>query len=271
MMFSGVDVGYLIVAAVLVAIVAFFYSNLGLGGGQLYVPIMVITFGSFGLVMKDIVPLSLVLAFVTMLTGAYSHSRKKLVSFRLGLELAAAGIVGVAIGVIFTSTVDDRLVKGAFATMLVIVGAKMLSDLYRERKEYATCPSKFSTRCILAGMGATVLTGFLIGSFGIGGGVVSVPLIIYVFKYETRTAIGTSAFIGAILTPAALVAYALNTGEGVEIHWDLALVLMPIVLVLGLAGSTWGLKRLKTKAVRTIFVGGVFLAAATMIFNLLTS
>ena len=268
MMAWDVELSSLIIAAILIAIVAFFYSNLGLGGGQLYVPIMVLTFAGFA--MKDIVPLSLALAFVTMITATYTHNKKKLVYVKLGLELAGAGLIGVAAGVIFTSTVPDALVKAAFAAMLVIVATKMLSDLYRARKEYTSCPTEFSLRCRLMGAGATILTGFLIGSFGIGGGVVSVPLIIYVFRFEARAAIGTSAFIGAILTPAGLIAYWLNSAEGVQIQWELALVLAPIVFVLALAGSTWGLKRLKTRAVRTIFVGGVFLAAALMVYNLLT-
>lgn len=268
MMFSGVDVGSLVIAAVLIAVVAFFYSNLGLGGGQLYVPIMDLTFASF--FMRDIVPLSLALAFVTMVTAAYTHNKKGLVNVRIGVQLAAAGLIGVAGGVVFTSTVPDTLVKVAFAAMLVVVATKMLYDLYNARKDYASCPTTFSLKCRLTGAGVSILTGFLIGSFGIGGGIVSVPLIIYVFKFEPRTAIGTSAFIGAILTPAALFAYWLNSAEGVTIHWELALVLAPIVFVLALVGSTWGLQRLKTKAVKTIFTCGVYLAASEMIYSILS-
>ena len=267
MLFDGVSLSSLLIVAILVAVVAFFYSNLGLGGGQLYVPIMDLFFVSF--LMKDIVPLSLALAFVTMISGAYSHGRKHLVHYRIGLQLAAAGLIGVAGGVIFTSSLPDVWIKAAFATMLVLVATKMLSDIYRQRKDYTSCPTEFSLRCRLTGMGASILTGFLVGSFGIGGGVVSVPLIIYVFKFEPRMAIGTSAFLGAILTPAALIAYWLNSSEGIMIHWDIALVLAPIVLVLAIVGSTWGLQKLRTNTVKTIFTCGVYLAAAEMIYSIL--
>jgi hypothetical protein len=156
--------------------------------------------------------------------------------------------------------------------MLVTAATKMLYDIYTARKDYTSCPAEFSLRCRLTGAGASILTGFLIGSFGIGGGVVSVPLIIYVFKFEPRMAIGTSAFLGAILTPAALFAYWISLGPGVQqIHWSIALVLAPVVLVFAILGSTWGLQRLKTKAVKTIFVCGVFLAAAEMIYSVLVT
>jgi uncharacterized membrane protein YfcA len=107
-----------------------------------------------------------------------------------------------------------------------------------------------------------------VGSFGIGGGVVSVPLIIYVFKIQTRRAIGTSALMGAILTPAALAAYAFN--EGAAIHVDLALTLTPIIFVMAIIGSSWGLAKLRTRVVKIIFTFGVYLAAAEMIYSLLT-
>lgn len=270
MAFEAVGLDNLLIVAVFVAIVAFFYSNLGLGGGQLYVPIM--DFFFLSLVMKEIIPLSLSFAFVTMLSSTYSHSRKKLVDFKLGAYLAGAGLVGVALGVFFTTNADEDLVKGGFTALLLIVATKMIYDIYTAKKDNASSPSEHSSSRLVAGMGVSMITGLLVGSFGIGGGVVSVPLIIYVFKFEPRKAIGTSALLGAILTPAAFVAYALNEGVngGVVIHYDLVLVLAPIVLILAFVGSRWGLEKLKTKAVKTIFTCGVYLAAIEMIYSLLT-
>ena len=256
----------IVVVAVLVGLVGFFYSNLGLGGGQLYVPIMDLFFVS--LVMKEIVPLSLCFAFVTMAGATYTHSRKGLVDFRLGFMLAMGGLIGVVVGVMFTTTVDERLVKIAFAALLLIVATKMLNDMYRSKQGTEPSATELGQKRRLAGVGVSVLTGFLVGSFGIGGGVISVPLIIYVFRFDTRKAIGTSALVGAILTPAAFAAYALR--EGVTIHYDLALVLTPIIFVTALIGSTWGLAKLRTRAVKTIFTGGVYLAASEMVYSLLT-
>jgi uncharacterized membrane protein YfcA len=267
MAFDGLSVESIIIVAILIATVAFFYSNLGLGGGQLYVPIMDLFFVS--LFMREIVPLSLTFAFVTMLSSTYTHSKKHLVDFRLGLLLAAAGLIGVAAGVFFTSEVDDWVVKAGFATLLVVVATKMMYDLYRAKKDNLTSPTDFTFRRKLAGMGVSILTGFFIGSFGIGGGVVSVPLIIYVFKFEPRKAIGTSALLGAILTPAAFIAYVLSAEEGIVIHYQLALVLAPIVFIMAIMGSTWGLQKLKTPVVKTIFTCGVYLAATEMIYSLL--
>lgn len=271
MAFGAVGIDSLIIVTILVAIVAFFYSNLGLGGGQLYVPIMVLFFAN--LPIKEIVPLSLSFAFVTMLTSTYSHGLKALVDFKLGAYLAAAGLIGAVIGVLFTTNVDDEVVKAGFVALLVIVATKMIYDIYAGKKDATTSPTTHSTRRMLGGMGVSILTGLLIGSFGIGGGVVSVPLIIYLFKFEPRRAIGTSAMMGAILTPVAFVVYALNQSVigDLTIHYDLILVLAPIVFIFAFIGSRWGLEKLKTKVVKTIFTCGVYLAAAGMIYSLLMS
>jgi uncharacterized membrane protein YfcA len=267
MVFDGLSVESIIIVAILIAIVAFFYSNLGLGGGQLYVPIMDLFFVS--LFMKDIVPLSLTFAFATMLSSTYTHSKKHLVDFKLGLLLAVGGLIGVAAGVSFTTGVDDWLVKAGFATLLFVVATKMIYDMYMAKKDNVISPTTFNLRLKLAGVGVSIFTGFLIGSFGIGGGVVSVPLIIYVFKFEPRKAIGTSAFLGAMLTPAAFMAYVLSAEDGAVIHYKLVLLLAPIVFIMAIIGSTWGLQKLRTPMVKTIFIGGVYLAAAEMIYSLL--
>lgn len=270
MAFEAVGVDNLIIVAILCAIVAFFYSNLGLGGGQLYVPIMVIFFAS--LEVREIIPISLAFAFATMLSSSYSHGAKGLVDWRLGAQLAVGGLLGVVAGVLVTWNAPENYIKTAFASMLIIVATKMVHDIYRDKKEPAVCPRRFSLGCVLAGVGVSVLTGLLIGMFGIGGGIVSVPLIIYVFKLESRRAIGTSALMGAILTPAALAAYVVseNVSGGMVIQYDVLLVLTPLVFVMALIGSRWGLAKLKTKVVKTIFTGGVYLAAIGMIYSLLT-
>ncbi|MCU0851901.1 MAG: sulfite exporter TauE/SafE family protein [Thermoplasmata archaeon] len=269
MALEGVGTDIIAVVTVLIGIVAFFYSNLGLGGGQLYVPIMDF-FLPDTYSMKDIVPLSLMFAFVTMITATYTHTKKKLVNFKLGIPLALAGLIGVAAGVTFTSTVEETIVKAGFALLLIIVATKMLYDIYRAKAENKISPEAFSRKQWLAGIGVSVLTGFFIGSFGIGGGVVSVPLIIYAFRVEARKAIGTSALMGAILTPAAFLAYVLTTtGDGSEIPYGLGLILTPIVFVMAFVGSTWGLKKLRTPIVKTIFTCGVYIAASEMIYSLL--
>src|SRR5438093_857949 len=86
------------VQAVLVFAVAFIYANLGLGGGLLFVPILLST----GVTSADVaVPISLTLTMATASASVINHQRKGLVDFWLGRTLVAGALVGASLGTVF--------------------------------------------------------------------------------------------------------------------------------------------------------------------------
>src|SRR5213594_1934348 len=114
------------VQAVLLFAVAFIYANLGLGGGLLFVPILLST-GVTG--SSTAVPISLTLTIATATSSVINHHRKGFVDFRLGGTLVAGALVGAVVGTVFTLLVlvDDRAFKAFFTTVLLIFGVYMLS------------------------------------------------------------------------------------------------------------------------------------------------
>ncbi len=75
--------------------VAFIYSNLGLGGGLLFVPIMLgFSVGSS----KIVAPISLTLTVMTAASSTINHRRKGYVDFRLGRVLVIGTLVGAVLG-----------------------------------------------------------------------------------------------------------------------------------------------------------------------------
>ena len=104
---------------------------------------------------------------------------------------------------------------------------------------------------ILMVLGA--LTGMLSGLFGIGGGVVLVPMMVIFLKFEQRLAAGTS--VAAIL-PAAVVG---GIGYAVQgnVDWIAALSLA-VGVVVGAQIGSWLLSRVPTAFLRWAFM--VFLA-----------
>ncbi len=73
------------------------------------------------------------------------------------------------------------------------------------------------------------LAGLLAGLFGVGGGVVLVPLLVYVLKFDPHRAIGTSL---AVIVPVALVSLARHHLAG-HVVWKTALW---VAVVAGVAG-----------------------------------
>src|ERR1044072_5324833 len=103
-----------------------FGSMLGLGGGLLIVPLLTL---GFGLPLRDAVAVSLVCVIVTSSAspGVSRPPRRANVRRGMVLELftAAVAIIGGAIAFL----IDERLLAGLFAVLLVYVAATMLGGL----------------------------------------------------------------------------------------------------------------------------------------------
>ena len=269
------DATTLLLQIVLVFAVAFIYANLGLGGGVLFVPILLST----GVTESTLaVPISLTLTIATASSSAINHHRKGFVDFRLGGTLVAGALVGAVVGTVFTLyvLVDERAFKAFFTTVLVVFGAYMIRDWVRNARDVdRDDDSKMTPPRRLAVNAATVASGFLSGSMGIGGGLLNVPLLVYGLGRKTRKAIGTSSLLiiptATVGFAAYLVALALRpTGFAWPADFILIPILFPVVFVGAFLGSRWGLQALRTRPVALVFIAVLFVAAAKLVYDLIT-
>ena len=97
--------------------------------------------------------------------------------------------------------------------------------------------------------------GIFSGLFGIGGGVLLVPLLVLLFSFEQHTAQGTS--LVALVPPTGLLAFFEYYRAG---HVDLrvGLLLIPGVFLGGLLGSKLA-QELTARRMRRVFAGFLFL------------
>lgn len=111
----------------------------------------------------------------------------------------------------------------------------------------------------LAGIGLAV--GFFSGLFGVGGGIILVPLLVLALGYSQRLAGGTS--LAAILPTsiAGLVGYAMNG----TVDW-VAGVILAAGAILGSLLGTWLMHRIPQRLLRWIFITFLALVAARMLF-----
>lgn len=268
------DLGLLALQAVLIFAVAFLYSNLGLGGGLLFVPILLST----GVPTSDIaVPISLTFTIATATSSVINHHRHGFVAYRLGSFLVAGALVGAVVGTFFTLFVlDETGFKLFFAGILFAFGAYMLRDWARNARSVdEDDDSKITRPRLVATAGATTGSGFLAGSMGIGGGLLNVPLLVYALGRRTRLAIGTSSLL---IVPTAAVGFAayvlepLVRGEYVTpAAFALIPILVPIVFVGAYIGSRWGLRRLRTRSVALLFILVLFAAAMKLVTDLVAA
>src|SRR2546426_606359 len=188
------DAVLLLIQAVLIFGVAFIYSNLGLGGGLLFVPILLST----GVADKDLaVPISLTLTIATATSSVINHHRRGLVDFRLGRVLLTGALIGAVVGSVFTLKVlNQETFEAFFAAVLIVFGLYMVRDWVKNARSVDEDDDTALTPPRVGGTAAaTAGSGFLSGSMGIGGGLLNVPLLVYVLGRKTRKAIGTASLL----------------------------------------------------------------------------
>jgi uncharacterized membrane protein YfcA len=267
-----VELATLLLQVVLVFAVAFIYANLGLGGGLLFVPILLSTGVTDNAVA---VPISLSLTIATASSSVINHYRRGLVDFRLGRSLVTGALVGAVIGTLFTIYfLDKRTFTAFFIVILVVFGTYMLRDWVRNARDVdRDDDTKLTLHRLAAVNAATLGSGFLSGSMGIGGGLLNVPLLAYGLGRKTRKAIGTSSLLiiptAAVGFAAYLVSHALQGGFALPSDFILIPILFPVVFVGAYLGSRWGLQALRTRPIALIFVLLLFVAALKLVYDLL--
>jgi uncharacterized protein len=121
-------------------------------------------------------------------------------------------------------------------------------------------PSRRRTLLTLAGIG--VLSGFMSSLFGVGGGIVVVPLLVLLVGFDSRVATGTS--LAAILLTALAGTTSFSLLEHVD--WDgAALVGLP-----ALAGSLAGVRlqqRVSSRSLTLLFAGFLVAVAVVLFFE----
>ena len=110
----------------------------------------------------------------------------------------------------------------------------------------------------LAGIG--LLAGLLSGLFGVGGGVVMVPLLLLAMRYEEREATGTSLLAIVIAASAAVLAQSTHD----TVHVDKGL-LLGIPAVAGVLAGTWLQQRTPGAVVRLGFAALLVVTAGLLV------
>ncbi|MGD0840705.1 MAG: sulfite exporter TauE/SafE family protein [Candidatus Acidiferrales bacterium] len=103
--------------------------------------------------------------------------------------------------------------------------------------------------------------GVLGGMFGLGGGVILVPLLVLLFSFDQHRAQGTT--LVALVPPTGLLGL-LNYAHAHEVDWIFGLLLMPGVFLGGFLGS-WLAQKLTPDRMRRAFAALLFVLGAAQL------
>ena len=97
-------------------------SALGIGGGTIFVPTLVVLF-SFA--QQDAQGTSLAVIVPTAIIATVQHHRQRRVIWQYVIPIAAGGIVGAVAGSLTALSLDPALLRKLFATMLCLVSVRL--------------------------------------------------------------------------------------------------------------------------------------------------
>lgn len=194
--------------------------------------------------------------------GLVAHARAGNVKWRCGLVFAAAGVAGALTGAALGKAYDGQKLLFLFGLLMVVVGLSMLRkrtskprpDVLLDRAS----AGRLVPRLAPAGLGVGLLSGF----FGIGGGFLVVPGLIWATAMPMTAAIGTSLL--------AVTAFGLSTAASYALSGLVNWLLVGLLIVGGVGGSLAGIalgkrlagtKRLLETAFGVMVVGvGLYVA-----------
>jgi uncharacterized membrane protein YfcA len=242
--------------------VGFLAGLVGIGGGVLIVPFLYFFYGHSGwsgVIVPDSLhatiahATSLFIIIPTALAGTATYARSGLVAWRMAVPVALFSMLFAIAAATIATRLPPELLKIAFGAFLVFTGVQLLT----KRGAASSEPER-------AGLPAAALTGGLVGIFsallGVGGGLVAIPLLMYVIRLDIRHVAATSLAIVAFAATAGTITY-MTTGAGTPglpsghigfVHVAAAVPMLPGAIL----AARWGAKlnqRLDARRLRVLF------------------
>lgn len=177
-------------------------SLIGVGGGIVMTPVL--TYMGFSPAV--IASSSLIAVFATSISSTLTYIRRKYINYRLGLQLALPAIPGSIIGGFLSNFISLEHFKIYFAVLLTSVGLYILFKNKIINKTLGRTPKPLFYFIIIFGtFGAGLISSF----FGIGGGIIFVPILVIIYKFKMINASPTAQFTLLISTITGLLTHIL--------------------------------------------------------------
>lgn len=183
---------------------------IGAGGGFVLVPALLFLYPDDS--QRQITSISLAVVLATSLSGSAAYARRRLIDYQTGILLASAMVPASLAGAYAVRLLPRSAFDVAFGLLLVLLATAGLAGML-ERGTTIRVPLA-PRRTVIArtidrgdgvrsqysydvrqGLGMSAGTGFIATLFGVGGGIIQVPLMATVLRIPLDVSIATSQFM----------------------------------------------------------------------------
>lgn len=251
----------------------------GAGGGFVLVPMLLIIYPNED--PASITSISLAVVFFTAVSGTIAYARQHRIDYRSGLLFAAVGLPGAIAGALLVDAVPRQLFDILFGVVLLSIAAYTFWSVGRPlvmreplrgrgiirremRGESEGETFRYSYRA-WQGVAMMAAIGFFSSLLGIGGGVISVPMMITVLRFPVHVAVATSQFVLAFMAGQGSAVHLINghlVGDNV-----LRALLIAAGAIPGAQVGAWLSKRLKGELVARLLVLALVLVGGRLLYS----
>lgn len=192
--------------------VGFAGGLLGLGGAFIMTPVQYFVFTNMGLPADIAIKLAFGTSSLVVLSlaasGAWRHSLKEAVHWKAAIIMGVCGSVFAFGGATLAAHLSGTGLKIAFGALILASALRMLTA----RISQTEAPPRENPWLLVA---CAIPVGFICGIFGIGGGVVLIPVLVLALRFRIHDAVGTSLAIMLFTVGGSAIGYLIN-GLGVS-------------------------------------------------------
>jgi uncharacterized membrane protein YfcA len=194
------------------AIVGFVSGLLGVGGGFIMVPVLLwlldMTDIDRSISTQVVFGTSLAVTAVTAVSGARTHHRYHKIDMKIVAHLATGSIAGAQLGGFLAHSTDWEVLRFGFGILLMIIGYLT----FTRYEQYCRSGTAKQNMYLLIPVGFAV--GTISALFGIGGSIISTPILILLFCFPIHVAVGMSSALIVFTATSGAISYII-LGQGV--------------------------------------------------------
>jgi len=253
-------------------------TMVGAGGGFVLVPALLLIFPDES--QKTVTAISLLVVLMTAISGTFAYARRRLVDYRTGLTFALVAVPASFAGAYAVRFLPRSAFDVVFGLFLIGIAVTVATGLVRggqtvrdplrdgrwtvtrvvDRGDGIISRYSYDVRPGLALSGAT---GFIATLFGVGGGIIQVPLMATLLRIPFDIAIATSQFMLIFMASAGTIIHAVNG----ELHRTelLRAALLGVGAIVGAQAGAALAQRLSSTTITRLLALGLILIGGRLV------
>ncbi len=240
----------------------------GAGGGVLAVPALMV---SQGWSVTQAAPVGILAVTGSAWMGVIEGLIRRLVRYRAAIWMALTALPMTALGLHAAQVWPVRVLQVGFALVMVIVALRLLFSLQPEEHLHTVSLNpntgrirwNVPTAIVLALIG--MLSGFLTGLLGVGGGFVLIPALSRVSDISMHGIVATSLSVVALVGSSSVI---MLLAQGYPFPWAIAIPFLSAAII-GMLGGRMLARRWPVHLVQRGFAVFVLLVAISMLYRAL--